>query len=39
MKGKYNAKFTWISFICCLAASSGGSLFGYDNGVMGEQSA
>ncbi|KAK9839129.1 hypothetical protein WJX74_010039 [Apatococcus lobatus] len=35
VKGKYNARFTWASFFCCLAASFGGALFGYDNGVMG----
>ena len=28
----YTAKFTWTAFLCCLCASSGGALFGYDNG-------
>ena len=28
----YNAEFTWVSFLCCLIAASGGALFGYDNG-------
>ena len=28
----YNAEFTWVAFLCCLMASSGGALFGYDNG-------
>lgn len=28
----YEAKFTWTAFLCCLCASSGGALFGYDNG-------
>ena len=31
-KGVYNAEFTWVAFLCCLIAASGGSLFGYDNG-------
>lgn len=32
---RYNAVFTWTAFFCCLSASAGGALFGYDNGVMG----
>ena len=28
----YNAEFTWVAFLCCLIAASGGALFGYDNG-------
>ena len=31
-KGVYNAEFTWVAFLCCLIAASGGALFGYDNG-------
>ena len=28
----YNAEFNWVCFFCCLSASAGGALFGYDNG-------
>ena len=28
----YNAEFNWTCFFCCLSASAGGALFGYDNG-------
>ena len=28
----YNAHWTWTCFFCCLSASAGGALFGYDNG-------
>lgn len=30
----YNAEFTWVAFLSCLIASSGGALFGYDNGEL-----
>ncbi|KAK9802742.1 hypothetical protein WJX73_006127 [Symbiochloris irregularis] len=31
----FEARWTWTVFFCCLSASAGGALFGYDNGVMG----
>ena len=30
----YSAEFTWVAFLSCLIASSGGALFGYDNGEL-----
>ncbi len=28
----YVSESNWIAFLCCLSASAGGALFGYDNG-------
>lgn len=35
MEDSYKSSFTWTMFFYCLIASTGGALFGYDNGITG----
>lgn len=35
MEDSYKSSFTWRMFFYCLIASTGGTLFGYDNGITG----